>query len=134
MLLATLGGGVDVAIGSRFAQRTAYRPPFFRALGIKLFSFLVSALVGQKVFDTTSGFRAHNRRAILLLTETFPHDYPEVEALITMHRHGLRFAEVPVEMNYRKAGKSSIKPRHATYYMLKVTLAVLIAFSKRRNK
>jgi glycosyltransferase involved in cell wall biosynthesis len=132
-LLAVLDDGIDVAIGSRFVQSTAYKPQFLRSAGIKIFSLLVSALVGKAVHDTTSGFRAHNRKAILLLTETFPHDYPEVEALITLHRHGLRFAEVPVEMNYRKAGASSIRAKHAVYYMLKVTLAVLIAFSKRRG-
>ena len=132
-LLAALKDGIDVAIGSRFVQPTAYKPQLLRSAGIKMFSRLVSALVGKPVHDTTSGFRAHNRRAILLLTETFPHDYPEVEALITLHRHGMRFAEVPVEMDYRRAGISSIRPKHAAYYMLKVTLAVLIAFSKRRD-
>ena len=132
-LLAALDNGVDMAIGSRFVQPTGYRPPFFRALGIKVFSFLVSLIIGQKVYDTTSGFRASSRKAILLLTETYPHDYPEVEALITLHRHGMEFVEVPVEMNYRQEGKSSISAKAGIYYMLKVTLAVLVAVIKRRN-
>ncbi len=132
-LLAALDNGVDLSIGSRFVESTGYHPPFSRALGIKIFSLLVSLIVRKKVHDTTSGFRASNRRAILLLTETYPHDYPEVEALITLHRHGLRFVEIPVEMHYRQEGKSSISTKAAVYYMLKVTLAVLVAVIKRRN-
>ena len=132
-LLAALENGVDMAIGSRFVQSTGYRPPFFRAVGIKIFSFLVSLIVGKKVFDTTSGFRACGRKAIVLLTETYPHDYPEVEALITLHRNGMKFAEIPVDMNYRQEGKSSISAKAGMYYMMKVTLAVLVAVIKRRN-
>ena len=133
-LLAALDNGVDMAIGSRFVQPSGYRPPFFRALGIKGFSFLVSLIVGKKVFDTTSGFRAISRKAILLLAQTYPHDYPEVEALITLHKNGMQFVEIPVKMNYRQEGKSSISAKAAVYYMLKVTLAVLVAVIKRRNR
>ena len=89
--------------------------------------------MGKRVYDTTSGFRACGRKAIVLLTATYPHDYPEVEALITLHRNGMRFVEVPVEMNYRQEGKSSISAKAGLYYMLKVTLAVLVAVIKRRN-
>jgi glycosyltransferase involved in cell wall biosynthesis len=132
-LLAALDNGVDVVIGSRFAEPTGYQPPFFRAMGIGIFSLLVSLIVGRKVYDTTSGFRVLNRRALLLLSETYPHDYPEVEALITLHRHGLRFVEVPVKMNYRQDGASSISLASGIYYMLKVTLAVFVAMLKRRR-
>jgi glycosyltransferase involved in cell wall biosynthesis len=133
-LLEALDNGVDMAIGSRFVQPTGYRPGFTRSLGIKVFSFLVSLIVGKKVYDTTSGFRATSRRAVLLLTETYPHDYPEVEALITLHRNGMRFVEIPVEMNSRQAGKSSIGAKNAVYYMLKVTLAIFVAIIKRRQR
>jgi hypothetical protein len=132
-LLAGLESGIDMAIGSRFVHRTGYRPPFLRAVGIKVFSALVSVIAGKRIHDTTSGFRAINRRAILLLTQSYPHDYPEVEALITLHRHGMRFVEVSVEMNYRQEGRSSISAKAAVYYMLKVTLAVLVAVIKRRK-
>lgn len=133
-LLAALDNGVDMSIGSRFVEHTKYRTPFFRSVGIKIFSFLVSSLVGKRVHDTTSGFRAINRKAIVLLTETYPHDYPEVEALITLHRNGMQFVEIPVVMNSRQEGKSSIGAKNAVYYMLKVTLAVFIAMIKRRQR
>ncbi|MGD8253309.1 MAG: glycosyltransferase family 2 protein [Syntrophobacterales bacterium] len=133
-LLEALDNGVDMAIGSRFVQPTGYRPTFTRSLGIKVFSFFVSLIVGKKVYDTTSGFRATSRRAVLLLTETYPHDYPEVEALITLHRNGMKFMEIPVEMNSRQAGKSSIGAKNAVYYMLKVTLAIFVAIIKRRQR
>jgi len=132
-LLAALQNGVEVAIGSRFVQPTKYRPPFLRGLGIKVFSCLVSLIVGKRVYDTTSGFRAISRKGIILLAETYPHDYPEVEALITLHRNGMRFIEIPVEMNYRQEGISSISATAGAYYMLKVSLAVLVAVIKRRK-
>jgi glycosyltransferase involved in cell wall biosynthesis len=132
-LLAALDNGVDISIGSRFVEPTGYHPPFSRALGIKIFSLLVSLIVRKKVYDTTSGFRAISRKAILILTETYPHDYPEVEALITLHRHGMKFVEIPVQMNYRREGRSSISATAGAYYMLKVTLAVLVAVIKRRR-
>ena len=133
-LLSALDNGVDLAIGSRFVELTEYRPTFTRSLGIKIFSFLVSLIVGTKIYDTTSGFRAASRKAIVLLTETYPHDYPEVEALITLYRNGMKFVEIPVEMNSRQAGRSSIGTKNAVYYMLKVTLAVFIAIIKRRQR
>ena len=133
-LLAALEKGVDMAIGSRFVQPTKYRPTFTRSVGIKIFSFLVSLIVGKKIYDTTSGFRAASRKAILLLTETYPHDYPEVEALITLHRNEMHFVEIPVEMNSRQAGRSSIGAKNAVYYMLKVTLAIFVAIIKRRQR
>ena len=70
-LLAALDNGADMSIGSRFVVSTGYQPPFSRALGIKIFSFLVSLIVRRRVFDTTSGFRAINRKAILLLTVVY---------------------------------------------------------------
>lgn len=132
-LLAALRDGSDMAIGSRFVEPTGYRATFSRAVGIKVFSFLVSMIVRKKVYDTTSGFRAISRKAILLLTETYPHDYPEVEALITLHRNGMQFVEIPVKMNHRRQGRSSISATAGVYYMLKVTLAVLVAVIKRRK-
>jgi len=132
-LLAALEDGADMAIGSRFVAPTGYRAPLFRNIGIKIFSLLVSMIVGKRVYDTTSGFRAINRRAILLLTQEYPHDYPEVEALITLHRHGMRFVEIPVAMNHREEGRSSISAGAAVYYMLKVTLATLVASIKGRQ-
>src|SRR3954452_19682940 len=73
-------GRADLVVGSRFLEGCEYEAPLARLVGIKLFAALVSLIVRQRVTDTTSGFRAINRRGIVLFASDYPHDYPEVEA------------------------------------------------------
>ena len=82
----------------------SYKPPFARRIGIQLFARFVSLIVRQRVTDTTSGFRAVNRRGIALFAADYPHDYPEVETTVLVHRHKLRMVEVPVAMRTRACG------------------------------
>jgi glycosyltransferase involved in cell wall biosynthesis len=125
-------GEADVVVGSRFADGNgSYRPPFMRRVGIRLFAWLVSVLSRQRVTDTTSGFQAIDRAGIELFAERYPHDYPEVEATLVALRSGLRLMQVPVEMRERETGTSSITALRSVYYMLKVSLAVLVASLRR---
>src|SRR4029450_12984011 len=87
---------VDMAWGSRFLEQTGYRSPALRRAGIRIFSFVLSAICRQRVTDPTSGFRLCNRRAIELFARDYPHDYPEVESILMVHAHRLRAREVPV--------------------------------------
>jgi glycosyltransferase involved in cell wall biosynthesis len=124
-------GRADLVVGSRFLNGRRYRPPFARRIGIKLFAGLVSLIVRQKVTDTTSGFRAMNRRGIVLFAADYPHDYPEVEANVLVFKHRLRLTEVPVCMRTRTTGASSITVRMSVYYMIKVTLALFVGLFRR---
>ncbi len=81
--------------------------------------------------DPTSGFAAFNHHAIHLFAQVYPHDYPEPEGWVVAHRAGLRFREIPVTMKPRFAGRSSITRLRSIYYMLKVTLAILIGLLRR---
>jgi len=96
-----------------------------------VFAWVVSRLVGQRVTDSTSGFRAVNRRGIELFAADYPHDYPEVEATVMAVRHKLRLREVPVAMRERGGGRSSITAARSVYYMLKVLLALFIGLFRR---
>jgi glycosyltransferase involved in cell wall biosynthesis len=134
-LIAALGEtGADIVVGSRFMGGGAYRAPFGRRLGIAVFARLVSLVTGVRMTDTTSGFRASGRRAITLFAAAYPHDYPEVEAVIIAHRAGLRLVEVPVEMRERQGGRSSITPLKSGYYMLKVIMAIVMVLLRRPIK
>ena len=125
-------GEADIVTGSRFADGArAYRPPFARRIGISWFALLVSLLTRQRVTDTTSGFQALNRKGIALFAGDYPNDYPEVEATVLVFKHRLRLAEVPVQMREREHGESSITFLRSVYYMLKVTLALLIAMVRK---
>lgn len=134
-LFAAMGTGktVDMVCGSRFlTSEHEYPAPISRRTGIHFFAFLLSRIVQGRVSDPTSGFRLYNRRAIELFARDYPHDYPEVEAVLMLHHHRLRMCEVPVRMYQRGGGSSSISTGKSAYYMIKVLLALLIGLARRR--
>jgi glycosyltransferase involved in cell wall biosynthesis len=131
LIAPVLEGEADVAVGTRFAGERGYRPSFARRIGIGLFARVVSLIVRQRVTDTTSGFRALNRRGIRLFADHYPHDYPEVEATVLAGRHGLVLREIPVKMRSRADGRSSITAARSIYYMVKVSLALFLALFRR---
>jgi len=119
-------GEADIVVGSRFLAREGYQSTLVRRAGIMILGVL-SALVGARVTDPTSGYWGLSRRAVELLARYQPDDYPETQALVLAARAGCRIREVPVVMQARSAGRSSISGvMHAGFYMLKVILAVLI--------
>ena len=126
---------VDMVCGSRFlTEDHRYPAPISRRTGIHLFAFLLSRIVGQRVSDPTSGFRLYNRRGIAVFARDYPHDYPEVEAVLMVHWHRLRMAEVPVRMFARHGGVSSIGGSgKSAYYMIKVLLAIFVGLGRARQ-
>jgi len=124
---------VDMVCGSRFiGSDHRYPAPISRRTGIHVFAFLLSRIVGQRVSDPTSGFRLYNRRAIELFARDYPHDYPEVEAVLMLHFHRLSMRETPVRMFVRGGGVSSIRSGKSVYYMIKVLLAMFVGLVRRR--
>ena len=121
---------LDVVCGSRFLEDLEYVGPISRRAGIHVFAFILSRLVGQRVTDPTSGFRLYNRRAISLFARDYPHDYPEVEAVLVLHHHRLRMREVAVRMYQRGGGRSSIRSGKSVYYMIKVLLAIFVGLGR----
>ena len=124
---------LDMVCGSRFLEQDyKYPSPISRRTGIHIFAFVLSRLIGQRVSDPTSGFRLYNRRGIRLFAHDYPHDYPEVEAVLMLHHHRLRMREIPVRMFLRGGGESSIKSGKSAYYMIKVMLAIFIGLARAR--
>ena len=121
----------DIVIGSRFLGKGEYNPSLSRNIGIKVFSAVVSMITGQRLTDTTSGFRAVNKKVIKFFAQYYPEDYPEVEALVLLRKARFNIMEIPIRMKARTAGQSSITPLHAIYYMIKVLLAVFIDILKK---
>jgi glycosyltransferase involved in cell wall biosynthesis len=132
LLEPVLRGEADIVVGSRFAGTgDGYQSSLSRRMGITILAKTVSMLVGRRVTDPTSGFQALNSRAIALFAADYPHDYPEVEAALMVHKHKLRMAEVPVTMRERSAGRSSIGALSAVYYMVKVLLALFVGLFRK---
>jgi glycosyltransferase involved in cell wall biosynthesis len=126
-----LEGRVDLVVGTRFVTGGGYRGTRLRRVGIRLFAAIVSLLVRQRISDTTSGFRAVNKKALRLFAADYPHDYPEVESIVLLSRHHLTMLEVPVQMRVRESGSSSITALSSAYYMIKVLLALFIGVFRR---
>jgi glycosyltransferase involved in cell wall biosynthesis len=125
---------LNMVTGSRFlsASGDGFQSSAARRAGIRIFSTVVSAITRQRVTDPTSGFRMTNRRGIELFARDYPHDYPEVEAILLMHAHRLRSCEIPVVMRPRLTGVSAISSTQSVYYMVKVLLAVFVGLFRRR--
>lgn len=134
-LLAALSeGDADVIIGSRYLEDRGYITPPMRRFGIVILAKAISLITGQLFSDPTSGFRALNQRAVDFCAGDYPFDYPEPEAVVLFRRAGLRVREIPVTMNPRYGGQSSITPLRSAYYMVKVMMAILIGLLRQRPR
>jgi len=120
-----LKGEADLVIGSRTLPG-GYKMGITRFMGSRVFHWLIRTLSGHTIEDPTSGFRCYGKRTIALFSRYYTDDYPEVESIITAARSGLRVIEVPVLLRGRPSGHSSITRRKSAYYMLKVTLAMVV--------
>lgn len=127
-LLAAITQGKDLVIGSRFAahETGGFRSSLMRRVGIYFLRFLIGKQYGVSITDPTSGFRAANKRTIALFAHSYPSDYPEPESIVMARKAHLVVDEVPVVMRKRQGGNSSIKAFSSMYYMVKVSLAILI--------
>ncbi len=125
----------DMVIGSRFLEKTGgFRSSFSRRVGINFFVHLINFLTGVKINDPTSGFRAYNKKMIVLFSEYYPLDFPEPEAIVVAQQAGARMVEIPVMMRPREAGSSSIRYLKSLYYMSKVTLAILLLMIRQKKE
>ncbi|QXE90926.1 glycosyltransferase family 2 protein [Geomonas subterranea] len=125
-------GEADLVIGSRTLPG-GYKMGITRFIGSRIFHCLIRCLAGKAIHDPTSGFRCYGKQTIRLFSRFYTDDYPEVESIITAARNGLRVVEVPVLMRGRLSGHSSITRRKSAYYMLKVTLAMVVDAMRGRD-
>lgn len=126
-LIAPLESGqADIVIGSRFITKEGFQSSAMRRLGINFLSGLIKLLCGIRVRDVTSGMRAVNKKMIHEFAENYAQDYPEPEAILASGLKGARITEVPVIMHERQGGQSSIHSFKSAYYMLKVSIALVL--------
>src|SRR5467141_3290534 len=125
---------INLVIGSRYLGAGGFRSTALRRAGTRYLSWLLRLRCGARLTDPTSGFRVAGRRAIEMFAASYPSDYPEPEAIAFAIRSGLRVQEVPVVMRSRQHGTSSIGPGRTLYYLIKVSLAlILLPVERRRN-
>ncbi len=116
----------DMVIGSRFLANEGFLSTPLRRVGIRFFSLLIKILTGKTISDPTSGYRMIGGGLIKEFAEDYPQDYPEPESVVRAIRRGKKIVEVPVVMRDRSAGRSSIGAAASVYYMIKVTIAIIL--------
>ncbi|MGQ7884802.1 glycosyltransferase family 2 protein [Paenibacillus sp. WC2504] len=116
----------DMIIGSRYIEKQGFQSSVLRRVGIRYFSKLIKLLIKEKITDPTSGYRGCNSNVIEILSQYYPSDYPEPESIVYLKRNGFKIMEIPVKMNERLGGVSSIRSFRTLYYMIKVSLAIII--------
>ena len=117
---------LDMVIGSRFIENEGFQSTGLRRFGINFFKFLIKLLYGGTITDATSGMRMCSRRVMEEFSVDYPQDYPEPETVARLLRKKYKVQEIPVVMRERSAGTSSINPAKSVYYMIKVSLAILV--------
>lgn len=121
-----IDGKANMAIGSRFIKKEGFQTSFMRRVGINFLKGLIRLCCGVVITDATSGFRATDKALTKRFSEVYAQDYPEPEAIIDSVINGFKVKEVPVIMHERKEGKSSINATKSVYYMIKVSLAIIL--------
>lgn len=118
----------NVVIGSRFLDKQGFQSSALRRFGINYFKYLIKFMLGVTVTDSTSGFRALDKKTIGLVCDYYPDTYPEPEAIVIYRLNALKIQEIPVVMKDRESGQSSIGSFSSIYYMIKVTLGILFIY------
>ncbi|MFS8479078.1 MAG: glycosyltransferase family 2 protein [Micromonosporaceae bacterium] len=123
----------DLVIGARFAGEGAYRVRGPRRWAMAMFSVVLSRIARTKLTDTTSGFRAANRRAVELFAKWYPVEYlgDTVETLVYAARRGVVIRQVPVAMRARMAGVPSQSPVKAVAYVARAVTILLLCLVRR---
>ena len=116
----------DMVIGSRFIENEGFQTSFMRRLGINILKILLRLFCKKNITDATSGFRATSKKLTKRFSEVYAEDYPEPEAIIDAVFNGYKVQEVPVIMHERLEGQSSINAIKSVYYMIKVSLAIIL--------
>lgn len=116
----------NMVIGSRFINKEGFQSSGLRRVGISILKKIIRVCCGVRIQDTTSGFRACDKNLIKFFANCYAQDYPEPEAIISAIMNGYKIKEVPVLMRERQGGDSSINALKSIYYMIKVSLAIVI--------
>jgi len=124
---------VDVVIGSRFLGNRKYSGSWIRKLGMKIFSVITSLIAGERITDTSSGFRALKREVIDFFAHIdYPSDYQDADLIILTHSAGFCIKEIPVAMNERKSGKSVLAGTKLIYYGFKMLLSIMVTLLREK--
>jgi glycosyltransferase involved in cell wall biosynthesis len=134
MLEVLQNNEIDMVIGSRYIDKEGFQSTQMRRIGGKVLSSIIKLVTGKKITDPTSGLRMVTKPIIEDFCKYYPQDYPEPESIVNMIRIGYKVMEIPVKMLGREEGSSSINFMKSIYYMIKVSLAIIIDSIKPKRR
>jgi hypothetical protein len=123
----------DLVIGSRYLSQNGYKTSTVRSTGIKFFSYIASVIIGRKITDTTSGYRAMNKSVIRFFSKHYPTDFPDAKAIVMLGINNFTIKEIPVVMRQRQAGKSFLSVQKMVIYPFKNLMAIACVFVRGRK-
>ncbi len=133
-----INGQADMVIGTRYLDKkeSEFQSTFIRRMGANIITFFIKLFCGKKITDPTSGFRAANKKVIEEFAKSYPTEYPEPESTVSLLVNKYEIKEVPVSMNEREGGTSSLTSKFwkPADYMIKVVLAIIIDSISFRRK
>jgi len=103
-MLDLLGKGYDVVLGSRLIHSKGM--PFIKVVANHVGNFFTWLIYGLWVTDSQSGFRAYSRRALDLIDTKHDRYEYDSEIIREIHRHRLKYAEIPIEVRYTEYSMS----------------------------
>jgi glycosyltransferase involved in cell wall biosynthesis len=138
LLSAANNSSVDYVLGSRFrSSKNMHDPHFVRRFAMWGLSQVASHATGQKITDSTSGFRLIQMPLLRELAEHLPNYYlgDTFETLVVIGRAGYSVEEIGVAMAPRQSGVSTTSNRQAIVLIAKalVTLILGTNFQRRIN-
>lgn len=127
--LVAAAEGVELVIGSRFLNSSAYEVGKVRRIAMKSLAFVVGRRIGKKLTDVTSGFRLTGGAAIHFFSLNYPPEYlgDTVESILMANQSGFRIEEVSVEMHKRKGGRPSQSISKLVVYLARVVTVIVIS-------
>ena len=124
-MLASIAAGSDAVIGSRYVAGGGTKDwPLHRRLLSKWGNLYTAAILGVRVRDCTSGFRAYRATALAAIAPetTAAEGYAFLtELVVRISRKGLVISEVPIMFADREKGTSKMSGRIIAESMLLVT-------------
>ena len=131
LIMPILRNEADMVIGSRYLGKSTYRIPLHTRVGEYIVSLCLKGLYGQKVKNNQSGFRAFNKNCLILFKDIIFYEYGLcTEALFKAASNKLKIAEIPVTINHRLYGVSSV-------ILIKIILSIffcILGFGLKRFK
>jgi glycosyltransferase involved in cell wall biosynthesis len=131
-----LMGDVDLVIGSRFlSDHSQMHFGFTKKLAIGFFTRMIHLLGKKKLTDPTSGYKGLSRRLFQYYSGMgkFPSDFPDADIIIQTLRYGFKLDEISVKMKDRTEGVSMHSGLKPIYYMIKVTLSIMIVILREKT-